>query len=97
MNEGHAAFLTLAMLEEQLKARKYTVPVEADIEVVRRRCVFTTHTPVEAGHDRFPWDLVYRVLGEYRTGLLQQAGFANASMLNMTDLSLRKRRGHAAR
>ena len=88
MNEGHAAFLTLAMLEEQLKVRKYTVAVEADIEVVRRRCVFTTHTPVEAGHDRFPWDLVRQVLGEYRTGLLQQAGFANANMLNMTDLAI---------
>ena len=88
MNEGHAAFLTLAMLEEQLKVRRYTVPVEADIEVVRRRCVFTTHTPVEAGHDRFPWDLVHRVLGEYRTSLLQQSGFANANMLNMTDLAI---------
>ena len=88
MNEGHAAFLTLAMLEEQLKVRRYTVPVEADIEVVRRRCVFTTHTPVEAGHDRFPWDLVHRVLGEYRTSLLQQSGFANANSLNMTDLAI---------
>ncbi len=86
--EGHAAFLTLAMLEEQLKLRQYTVAVEADIEVVRRHCVFTTHTPVEAGHDRFPWDMVHRVLGEYRTGLLQQAGFANANALNMTDLAI---------
>jgi starch phosphorylase len=88
MNEGHAAFLTLAMLEEQLKMRQYTVAVEADIEVVRRHCVFTTHTPVEAGHDRFHWDLVRQVLGEYRTNLLQQAGFTNANMLNMTDLAI---------
>ena len=88
MNEGHAAFLTLALLEEQLKHRKYTVPVEADVEVVRRRCVFTTHTPVEAGHDRFPWDLVRQVLGESRTGLLQQSGFATESVLNMTDLAI---------
>src|SRR6266404_5339386 len=44
MNEGHAAFLTVALLEEQLQLRKYTVPVEADIEAVRRRCIFTTHT-----------------------------------------------------
>src|ERR1700722_19370308 len=88
MNEGHAAFLTLAMLEEQLRMRQYTVAVEADIEVVRRHCVFTTHTPVEAGHDRFHWDLVRQVLGEYRTDLLQQAGFTNANMLNMTDLAI---------
>lgn len=88
MNEGHAAFLTLALLEEQLKLRRYTVPVEADVEVVRRRCVFTTHTPVEAGHDRFPWDLVRLVLGESRTTLLQQSGFENANTLNMTDLAI---------
>ena len=88
MNEGHAAFLTLALLEEQLQLRKYTVPVEADVEVVRRRCIFTTHTPVEAGHDRFPWDLVRQVLGESRTALLQQSGFESESELNMTDLAI---------
>jgi starch phosphorylase len=88
MNEGHAAFLTLALLEETLKQRKYTVPVEADVEVVRRRCVFTTHTPVEAGHDRFGWDLVLQVLGEKRTDLLKQSGFATANLLNMTDLAI---------
>jgi starch phosphorylase len=88
MNEGHAAFLTLALLEETLKQRKYTVPVEADVEVVRRRCVFTTHTPVEAGHDRFSWDLVCQVLGDARTALLRQAGFAAESAMNMTDLAI---------
>jgi glycogen phosphorylase len=88
MNEGHAAFLTLALLEETLKQRRYTVPVEADVEVVRRRCVFTTHTPVEAGHDRFSWDLVCQVLGEARTALLQQAGFAAETVMNMTDLAI---------
>jgi starch phosphorylase len=88
MNEGHAAFLTLALLEEQLKLRKYTVPVEADVEVVRRRCLFTTHTPVEAGHDRFPWDLVKQVLGEERATLLHQAGFRAEGVLNMTTLAL---------
>ena len=88
MNEGHAAFLTLALLEDQMKLRKYTVPVEADVEVVRRRCLFTTHTPVQAGHDRFPWDLVKQVLGEPRTLLLQQVGFGAEGFLNMTNLAL---------
>ena len=88
MNEGHAAFLTLALMEEQLKVRRYTVPVEADVEAVRRRCVFTTHTPVVAGHDRFSWDLVRQVLGESRTTLLQQSGFAAEGALNMTDLAI---------
>jgi starch phosphorylase len=88
MNEGHAAFLTLALLEEQLAVRKYTVPVEADFEVVRRRCLFTTHTPVQAGHDRFPWELVKQVLGEAQTTLLQQVGFGSDGVLNMTNLAL---------
>ena len=88
MNEGHAAFLTLALLEEQLAVRRYSVPVEADVEAVRRQCVFTTHTPVEAGHDRFPWDLVRQVLGESRTQMLRQVGFATEEQLNMTNLAL---------
>jgi glycogen phosphorylase len=88
MNEGHAAFLTLALLEEQLALRRYSVPVEADIEAVRRQCVFTTHTPVEAGHDRFPWELVRQVLGESRTQFLQQAGFSSEEKLNLTNLAL---------
>jgi glycogen phosphorylase len=88
MNEGHAAFLTLALLEQQMKVRRYTVPVEADFEAVRRRCVFTTHTPVEAGHDHFPWELVRQVLGEKRTALLQQSGFGTEGVLNMTTLAI---------
>ena len=88
MNEGHAAFLTLALLEEQLKLRGYTVPVEADVEAVRRRCLFTTHTPVQAGHDRFPWNLVRQVLGEGRTALLQQCGFGVEGVLNMTHIAI---------
>ncbi len=88
MNEGHAAFLTLALLEDQLSLRKYTVPVEADVEVVRRRCLFTTHTPVEAGHDRFAWELVEQVLGHDRTTLLHQSGFGAEPVLNMTNLAL---------
>jgi starch phosphorylase len=88
MNEGHAAFLTLGLLQEQLQQRRYKVPVEADIEAVRRHCVFTTHTPVEAGHDRFDWDLVRQVLGEDRTLLLLESGFGTEGVLSMTDLSL---------
>jgi glycogen phosphorylase len=88
MNEGHAAFLTLALLEEQLRQRRYKVPAEADIEAVRRHCVFTTHTPVEAGHDRFEWELVRQVLGEDRTVSLLESGFSTEGVLGMTDLAL---------
>ena len=50
--------------------------------------MFTTHTPVEAGHDHFPWELVQHVLGEKRTALLQQSGFGTEGVLNMTTLAI---------
>jgi starch phosphorylase len=53
MNEGHAALLTLALLESQLGGGPLNGATETDLEAVRRKCVFTTHTPVPAGHDRF--------------------------------------------
>ena len=55
MNEGHSAFLTLELLREQLKAKKTPAQAEA---TVRNQCVFTTHTPVPAGHDRFDYGLM---------------------------------------
>ena len=63
MNEGHSSFLTLELLQEQVRASGRRRPSQDDIDAVRSRCVFTTHTPVAAGHDRFPPDLVRRVLG----------------------------------
>src|SRR4030081_1125134 len=61
MNEGHAALLSLELLgEEAEKAGRTSIRGE-DIEKVRRKCVFTTHTPVPAGHDRFPMEYLTRV------------------------------------
>ncbi len=61
MNEGHAALLSLELLgEEAEKAGRTSIRGE-DIEKVRRKCVFTTHPPVPAGHDRFPMEYVTRV------------------------------------
>jgi starch phosphorylase len=88
MNEGHSALVTLALLEEltgTFPERRFS---ETEVEAVRRRCVFTTHTPVPAGHDRFPADLVYQVLGEHRASVLAQLQLLNGS-LNMTELALR--------
>ncbi len=63
MNEGHAALLTLELLSDRcLRAGRNCVNHE-DIEAVRRMCIFTTHTPVPAGHDQFPMDRVADVLG----------------------------------
>lgn len=88
MNEGHAAFLTLEILNERLNHVGRTTPEEEDIDFVRRHCVFTTHTPVPAGHDRFPIDMVTRALRPERihqvTKVLECQG-----ELNMTHLALR--------
>ncbi|MBI5643275.1 MAG: alpha-glucan family phosphorylase [Deltaproteobacteria bacterium] len=66
MNEGHASFLTLELLQ------RYKKDIESvwderqiwDVDRVKDLCVFTTHTPVEAGHDKFSYDLVREVMGE---------------------------------
>ena len=73
MNEGHSALATIALLEQLsgMTGRRFS---ETDIETVRRQCVFTTHTPVPAGHDRFPAELVRQVLGENREGAPAPAG-----------------------
>jgi len=61
MNEGHAALLALELLgEEASKAGRRSIQGE-DIERVRDKCVFTTHTPVPAGHDRFPMEYLTRI------------------------------------
>jgi starch phosphorylase len=60
MNEGHAALLSLELLgEEAEKAGRKTFRGE-DMEKVRSKCVFTTHTPVPAGHDAFPMEFLTR-------------------------------------
>lgn len=90
LNEGHAALLTLPLLRETQRpdADGSSDPVRGyDIAAVRERCVFTTHTPVEAGFDKFDYDLVDRVLGDYieRDVLTHLAGIDH---LNMTRLAL---------
>ena len=88
MNEGHSALATLALMEEQagsLPDRTYT---ELEVNAVRRRCVFTTHTPVPAGHDRFNADLVAQVLGKQRADALARLSVMDGA-LNMTELALR--------
>ena len=66
MNEGHAAFLTLELIREKLdKGKSYNDALAA----TRSQCMFTTHTPVEAGHDRFSPTLIDYSLGAYRAEL----------------------------
>ncbi len=89
MNEGHAALLTLALLESQLGGGPLGAATETDIEQVRKRCVFTTHTPVPAGHDRFSTEQAIRILGGDRTARLEKLGCFRDGILNMTLLALR--------
>lgn len=81
LNEGHAAFAPLEMLGRSTGTRGW------DFAAVRARTVFTTHTPVAAGHDQFEWSLVRRVLGDaLPRELLEMLG--GRDRLNMTQLAL---------
>ncbi|HEY3129413.1 MAG TPA: alpha-glucan family phosphorylase, partial [Acidobacteriota bacterium] len=89
MNEGHASLLTLELL------RRFKKPLELvwdeklvwDLEAVREHCVFTTHTPVAAGHDKFDYGLVTKILGdEIPLDVLKP--LAGEDALNMTLLAL---------
>ncbi|MCJ7422838.1 alpha-glucan family phosphorylase [Candidatus Bathyarchaeota archaeon] len=77
MNEGHSSLLALELLQKN----------GMDIEKVRNLCVFTTHTPVEAGHDKFSYDLVREVLGDtVPLDVLKKLG--GQERLNMTLFAL---------
>ena len=89
MNEGHAALLTQALLESQMGGGPPGAATNADIEAVQRKCVFTTHTPVPAGHDRFSTEQVIRILGGDRTARLEKLGCFREGLLNMTLLALK--------
>jgi len=88
MNEGHSALLTLALLEERHERSGLHEVTKADRDAVHHRCVFTTHTPVPAGFDKFPMNLVRQVLGEEPTSALQAVECLHDGALNMTYLAL---------
>jgi len=88
INEGHSSLLTLELLDEEArKAGRQTI-IHEDIEAVRKRCVFTTHTPVPAGHDQFSLDSVNRVLGHRQVIVDMKDIFCCEGLLNMTYLAL---------
>jgi glycogen phosphorylase len=89
MNEGHSALLALSLLERRLDQSFAGRVRELDIEGIRRMCIFTTHTPVPAGHDRFSRKLAEEVLGQDAVTLLDQADAWHGDFLNMTYLALR--------
>jgi len=88
MNEGHSSLLTLELLDEGARQGSRELIIHEDIETVREKCVFTTHTPVPAGHDQFPLDLVNRVLGHRQVFVDMKDIFCCEGLLNMTYLAL---------
>ncbi len=87
MNEGHSSLLTLELLDELKTEAGRPAVAHEDVEAVRKKCVFTTHTPVPAGHDQFPLDLVNRVLGSREIYDMRDV-FCCEGRLNMTYLAL---------
>ena len=99
LNEGHAAFVVLQRIRDHIEAG---LSFDEGLEQVRRTTVFTTHTPVPAGHDAFPFSLVethlagcWGSLGEYRDRFMQLGAYDNGSgpQFNMTALALRAAHG----
>jgi starch phosphorylase len=88
LNEGHASLLTIALLERQLRGRSLEQTTDEDLKAVRELCVFTTHTPVPAGHDRFSMEQAYRILGSERTKLIERVGGSHDGLVNMTYFAL---------
>ncbi len=86
MNEGHAALVALELL------KRTPAPVPDSLDGVKPLCIFTTHTPMPAGHDRFDEALLQRVLGPEFTEQLRRLGLIEDGTLNMTHLAL-----HASR
>ena len=95
LNEGHAAFVVLQRIRDLIDAGE---SFESALETVRRTTIFTTHTPVPAGHDAFPFSLVethlagaWGTLGPHRDAFLALGTYDNGSgpLFNMTALALR--------
>jgi starch phosphorylase len=88
MNEGHSALLTLEILRERCKDLNLACMTDDNLADVREHCVFTTHTPVAAGHDKFPLDLVEKVTGISIDFLKGHRDFSLNGELNLTYLAL---------
>ncbi|HSF20078.1 MAG TPA: alpha-glucan family phosphorylase [Vicinamibacteria bacterium] len=86
MNEGHSSLLTLELMQLAASRAGRKVPSASDVSHVKNHCVFTTHTPVAAGHDRFPKELFERLLPKE---LFQHvAQIFPGDVVNMTELAL---------
>ena len=89
MNEGHSALLALELMQRYAYSEEDLRPGDTtcDVPRVRSLCLFTTHTPVSAGQDQFPYELVTRMLGDY-VDLASLKALGGDNVLNMTQLAL---------
>jgi len=89
LNEGHAALLGLSLLRAYRYPRHELRSGESpyDLHRVRQLCNFTTHTPIESGHDKFSYELVQQVLGDF-IEIPTLKALAGEQVLNMTMLAL---------
>ena len=88
MNEGHPSLLVFERMAELTAQNGSKITSMKHIEQVRRECVFTTHTPVVAGHDRFPMDLAFNVLKRCNPMRDCGAELCCDNELNLTHLAL---------
>jgi starch phosphorylase len=89
MNEGHSALLALGLLERRLDQSFAGRVKQLDIDGIRRLCIFTTHTPVPAGHDQFSRQLARSLLSQSAVSLIDETDAWQGDFLNMTYLALR--------
>ncbi|HJZ05657.1 hypothetical protein A2634_05270 [Candidatus Amesbacteria bacterium RIFCSPHIGHO2_01_FULL_48_32] len=84
LNEGHCGFVPLALLPEN----------NYQDELVRQMCVFTTHTPIPEGHDRFSYELAYKFGGSYLPWHIKK--LAGENEMSMTHLAMNLSRKNLA-
>ncbi|MFH1211397.1 MAG: alpha-glucan family phosphorylase [Candidatus Woesearchaeota archaeon] len=84
MNEGHSAFLVCELYNE---LKDSGLDIDAMLKKIREQCVFTTHTPIAAGHDIFPMELALSMVGKNAGQCISRLGSVNGNV-NMTLLAL---------
>ncbi len=87
MNEGHSSLLALELLDEEARRDGRQSFTHDDVQAVRKKCIFTTHTPVPAGQDSFPKELADQILGRPEVDEVRNA-FYCGDRLDMTFLAL---------
>jgi starch phosphorylase len=96
MNEGHAALLTLELAHELSKQAwdmayeqtRHSITPEL-MHLVKPKCIFTTHTPVPAGHDQYPLEMVHQVITGYQDAFYErERELCPDCVLDMTRLAL---------